>query len=74
MKVKMKIAISGTRNGEPWPRTGEKTDLPDQEAAELCAAGLAEPVAENEKIEKAVKTEATEKRGPGRPRKTKTDE
>lgn len=37
----MKAAISGTRNGVDWPRPGEVADLPDAEAADLVAAGLA---------------------------------
>jgi hypothetical protein len=39
--VYMKITISGTRDGEPWPAAGEKATLPAAEAAELVAAGHA---------------------------------
>lgn len=42
MKVTMRASISGTRNGERWPRQGEAIDLPQDEAEHLCAAGLAE--------------------------------
>lgn len=45
MKVRMKVDISGTRNGQEWPRRGSVVDLPDAEAVEMCAAGMAEPVA-----------------------------
>ena len=69
MKVRMKVAVSGTRNGQDWPAKGEEIDLPDGEAADLCAAGLAEPVAEKGEPEKAVAPEASERRGRGRPRK-----
>lgn len=54
MRVKMKADISGSRNGRPWPRRGESVDLPDQEAAQLCAGGMAEPVAAKAKPETAV--------------------
>lgn len=81
MRVTMNVQISGVRNGKPWPAKGETIDLPDGEAAQLCAAGMAETV--KDKVEKAVpkKAETTkvpeseaaqpsapEKRGPGRPK------
>jgi hypothetical protein len=66
----MKVQISGTRDGVAWPAPGQVVDLPDDEAAKLCGNGSASPVAEKEKVEKAVDDEAdVEKRGPGRPRK-----
>lgn len=40
----MRVLLSGNRNGVPWPPVNEVLDLPDAEAAELCASGLAEPV------------------------------
>lgn len=45
MKVRMKETVLGTIQGK---RTiaGEVVDLPDGAAADLCAKGLAEPVAE----------------------------
>lgn len=42
MRVRMKVAISGSRNGEDWPPVGREIDLPDDEAAHLIAQGLAE--------------------------------
>ena len=45
MRVRMLTHISGTRDGAHWPATGGQVDLPDAEAADLCRAGLAEPVA-----------------------------
>lgn len=55
MKVRMKVYVSGSRNGEPWPGVGEIADMPDGEGAELCAAGLAAPVADKgDKVEKAI--------------------
>lgn len=40
-KVKLVRHISGTRNGAPWPRPGEYLEVPDAEAAELIAIGIA---------------------------------
>lgn len=62
MKIKMKIQITGTRNGVSWPPPGGEVDLPDREAAKLVDAGFATPVVD--------KDADVEKRGPGRPRKT----
>lgn len=56
----MKVDVSGTRNGQAWPRQGEVVDVGDQEGADLCAAGMATPVAVD-KTEKAV-PEAAEER------------
>lgn len=39
--IKLKVQISGTRNGEEWPAPGTVVDLPEDEAATLIAAGLA---------------------------------
>lgn len=52
MRVRMKVGLSGTRNGQPWPASGDEVNLPDAEGADLCAAGLAEPVAVREDTEK----------------------
>lgn len=62
----MLVEVSGTRNGVPLPkpRTGLTVDLPDDEAAEYCAAGLARPVAVDV-VELAVAPDA-EKRAPAR--------
>lgn len=73
MKVVLKVDVSGTRNGQPWPRRGEVVDVGDQEGADLCAAGMATPVAVDD-VETA-SPEAAEERlttrtGPARkPRK-----
>jgi hypothetical protein len=67
----MKVGISGTRSGVDWPQRGEILECDDDEGAQLCAGGLAEPVYEPEPVETAVAPEP-EKRGPGRPRKTDT--
>lgn len=41
MRVRMKIAISGSRNGADWPPAGGEIDLPNEEAAHLITQGLA---------------------------------
>lgn len=41
MQVKLKVSISGTRDGAEWPPVGFPIDLPDGEAAQMIAAGLA---------------------------------
>lgn len=61
MKIRMKTHISGTRNGVRWPEAGAEVTLPDNEAADLCAQGLAEPV----------RDESAEKR-PARPAEKRT--
>lgn len=58
----MKIRIAGSRNGVRWPVAGTVVDLPDGEAADLCAAGLAAPVADLAP-EKATPRKSAEKRG-----------
>lgn len=46
MRVRMLAHISGTRDGQHWPPVGGEITVPDAEGAELCAAGIAVPVAE----------------------------
>lgn len=66
MKIRMKADISGSRNGKPWPRRGGTVEVPDAEGAELCAAGLAEPVAQKTaSVETAVKADDSEQRQDG---------
>lgn len=56
MQVRMKIAITGTRNGKRWPAVGEPKELPEGEALELIANGYATAVTATEapRVEKAV--------------------
>lgn len=51
MRVKLLIELSGARDGAPWPARGEEVELPDEEAALMCANGYAEPVASRRKAE-----------------------
>lgn len=57
----MKVQITGTRNGLRWPVAGAEKELPEGEALDLIAAGLAEVVAEPVNPERAV-ARKTEKR------------
>jgi hypothetical protein len=41
----MRVDVSGTRDGQPWPPRGSVIDLPDDEARQYCESGMAEPVA-----------------------------
>ncbi|MFE6817094.1 hypothetical protein [Streptomyces sp. NPDC057677] len=48
MRVRMKIKISGTRDGQEWPDRGDEIDLPDDEAEQLLRYNAAEAVTETE--------------------------
>ena len=50
----MKVSISGSRNGVDWPQSGETLVVSDDEGAQLCANGLADPVAVKRPVERAV--------------------
>lgn len=41
-RIRMLVAITGTRNGEPWPEVGEEVDVSEAEAVDMITAGLAE--------------------------------
>ena len=45
MQVRLLATITGTRDGQDWPKRGEVTDLPSAEAVDLINAGIAEAVA-----------------------------
>lgn len=44
MLVRMKIDMSGTFNGEPWPAAGGTIDLPDTVALKVITAGQGDAV------------------------------
>ena len=62
MRVRMKVAVSGFRDGDPWPAPGGEIVVPDDEGASLCHHGIAEPVAEPVKAEKRPAAKRAEKR------------
>ncbi|MEV5261751.1 hypothetical protein AB0L02_27390 [Streptomyces anulatus] len=86
MRIRMKVQMSGTRNGSRWPKAGEIADIPTGEASHLVASGIAEKVSDGPPTEETATpppsedTKAPEpetatppaetKRGRGRPRKT----
>lgn len=53
MRVRMKVTLSGTRNGSDWPPAGGTVDLPDEEAADLVSGGLAAPDTTRPPVEEA---------------------
>lgn len=61
MKIRLTGDISGSRNGQKWPARGSIIELPDTEAASLCAQGMAVPVVEDN-TETATAKGSTEKR------------
>lgn len=78
MLVRMRVQVSGMRNGAEWPPSGSVVELPDAEAAQYCAAGMAEPVTTFAAAETATIAEDAEKRtplttrtGPGKPATTR---
>ena len=47
MKIRMTTQMSGPRHdGAPWPGYGQEFVVSDEEGRDLCAAGIAVPVAE----------------------------
>jgi len=62
--VRMKVKVSGSRNGVEWPDVGGEVDLPEIEAEALVSAGMAEVVPSPKRSGKvaAVKTPVGEKR------------
>lgn len=62
MRVRMKVAIGGTRNDVAWPAVGEELTVPDGEGADLCAQGYADPVAEKPQAEKRPAAKSASKR------------
>lgn len=45
MQVKMRVKITGTRDGSDWPDPGGVVDLPEDEARQLLGMGAAVEVA-----------------------------
>jgi hypothetical protein len=54
MKVKLKVQLSGTRDGVPWPAIGSVVELPDDEARDMMASGVADPTDDKDKPEAVV--------------------
>jgi hypothetical protein len=67
MKVRIVRRPTGLLNGRDWPEAGEVFEVDDVSGADMCAAGIGEPVVEDG-VEKAVAPEGEKRRG--RPRRT----
>jgi len=66
MRVKLKVQLSGTRDGVPWPAVGSVVELPDDEAQSMVYAGTADALSDSDRPENVVTMpddveEATEK-------------
>lgn len=61
MKIRLRVDISGSRDGTPWPRRGEVVDLPQDEAVHMCSNGMAVPVVDDG-VQAAVVSESAEMR------------
>jgi hypothetical protein len=61
MKVRIVNRPTGLLNGRDWPEAGEVLEVEDHHGADMCAAGIAEPVVED-KVEKAVPAKKAETR------------
>jgi hypothetical protein len=74
MKIRMRVEMSGTRNGRPWPAVGGAVEVPAEEGAAYCSAGLAEPV-HDDKVETAAVVDDSEKAvaSQPKPREAKLD-
>lgn len=54
MKVKLKVQLSGTRDGVAWPSMGSVVELPEDEARQMLYAGTAGPLDDKDNPETAV--------------------
>ena len=64
MKVRIVNRPTGLLNGREWPEVGEVLEVEDHHGADMCAAGIGEPVVED-KVEKAVPAKKAETRKSG---------
>lgn len=75
MRIRMRVGLSGTLNGVPYPPAGVEWDVTDEGGRRLCEKGMATPVAVvGGKVETAVRPDPEIRRPPGRPRKTNDEE
>lgn len=62
MRIRMRTDVSGSRDGQPWPKRGETMDVSDAEGADLCASGMAEPVGDKDHDVETTATGDSERR------------
>ncbi|MEU0397946.1 hypothetical protein ABZ208_35375 [Streptomyces sp. NPDC006208] len=55
MRIRMLIEMTGTRDGQSWPKKGDEAELPTAQAAHLVASGVAEQVDEEQPARKQPK-------------------
>jgi hypothetical protein len=67
VRIRMRVDVSGTREGREWPRRGSVIDLPDDEARQYCEAGMADPVAVFAPVETATMPEPEVRAEPAAP-------
>lgn len=64
MKVRLKVGISGSRNGALWPGRGSIVELPDDEGARMCQNGMAVPFdSSDDDVETAMADDDSSRRG-----------
>ena len=61
MKVRIVNRPLGLLNGRDWPEVGEVLEVEDHHGADMCAAGIGEPVVEDQ-TEKRPAAKRAEKR------------
>jgi hypothetical protein len=64
VRVKMKVDMSGTREGVPWPQRGTVIDLPDTEAQQYIDADMAVPAGKEPAETATMPADDVETRGP----------
>ncbi|MFC8156314.1 hypothetical protein ACFUO0_20065 [Streptomyces cinereoruber] len=62
MRIRMRVTLSGTYNGAPWPPRGEALDVPADEAEQLIRYGAAELVEDTPEEPAAAEPKTTRKR------------
>lgn len=63
MRIKMKVGLSGSLNGVPYPPPGVEWEVADEAGAKLCEKGMAVPVDVLGRVETAVAPDAETRRG-----------
>jgi hypothetical protein len=58
VRIRLRVGLTGTRNGVEWPPRGSEMDLPEQEARDMIHGGLVDPVTMFRDAETAVPTPA----------------
>ncbi|MDG9711163.1 hypothetical protein [Streptomyces sp. DH10] len=75
MRVRMIRSFPGMCDAKPLPRIGGEIELTEESAAGLIRIKVAEPVdvEHQDQDEKPAESAPTQKRGPGRPRKSESE-